>query len=328
LDRKSAVLIAFATAALGLSACAVQPSQVTLRETAWLSETGLLEALSNEPFVDREALYAAALKSELADIYTSPQALRSELLAGEFLFKAPLLLGGQAAKAGISCHSCHTNGTDNPHFLFPAVSGESGTADTTHSFFSKSLGNQVTDPIAIPDLTKGGKVAHSMESGELEAFLTTIVVGEFSGVKASPRVIAPMATYVRALRLTGSMDQTVRPRSLKQDLEDVRLTVDQAALQADDGKSEVAALLLSSGQSQIQSIHERLDRSSHSVLRDWLTARAREMGMLRRRLNAGEGLLKSDLAGLQERLSSGPDFSQAAHNSLYNPAILANALKR
>ncbi len=299
-----------------------------MRETVWLAESGRLEALSVEHYVDRDSLFAAALNSDLAQGYESEEALGRDLLAGEFLFKAPLLLGGQAAKAGMSCHSCHVNGTDNPHFLFPAISGEPGTADTTHSFFSKSLGNKVFDPATIPDLTKAGKVSHSMESAELEAFLTTIVVGEFSGEAISPSVIAPMAAYVRALRVWGGNQKELsRARSLDKDLKDLRATIDQAIHRASIEESDVAALLLSSGQSQVQVIHERLQRVSHEDLRRWLVARSREMGVLRQRLSAQETGVRRDLVALRERLSSGPDFTHASENSLYNANVLADTLK-
>jgi hypothetical protein len=329
LDRKSAVLTVLASAVLGLSACAAGSSQLGLRETAWLASDGQLEALSTERYVDRETLLTALLNSDFADGNASPVALRNDLLAGEFLFKAPLLLGGQAAKAGISCHSCHVNGTDNPHFLFPAISSVPGTADTTHSFFSKSLGNQVFDPIVIPDLTKAGKVDHNERSGELEDFLTTIVVGEFSGEAAVPTVIAPLATYVRALRLSGSdQAEAIRPRELLRDLDDLGLTVGQATHRLSVGEGEVAALLLSSAQSQIQAIYERLHRPSHARLREWLIARSREMGGLRQRLNAGEEPPRREFIALQERLSSGPDFSLAADDSLYNAKAIANVLRQ
>ncbi|MEP0390894.1 MAG: hypothetical protein ABJ205_06360 [Erythrobacter sp.] len=329
MDRKSAILITFAAAAFGLSACAAQHSQLSLRETAWLAADGQLEALSSEPHVDREALFVAAMDSELADHYASPESLRNDLLVGEFLFEAPLLLGGQAAKAGISCHSCHVNGTDNPHFLFPAISGEAGTADTTHSFFSKSLGNQTFDPIVIPDLTMADKVDHSMKSGELEAFLTTIIIGEFSGAAAPSSTLAPIATYVRALRLSGPRQEPIRnPRSLTQDFADLRLAVDQAMHRARNAESELAALLLSSGQSQIRSIHERVNRTSHTHLRNWLIERSREMGALRQRLNARDPDAQNQLAALQERLRSMPDITDAEADSLYNPEVLAKALRQ
>ncbi|MEM6586393.1 MAG: hypothetical protein AAF692_11620, partial [Pseudomonadota bacterium] len=100
----------------GLAAVGLAQSPMALREAGWLAPEGRLEALSTEPDVPRAKLHQAALASDLRDQFASPDALRDALMTGEALFKAPLLLGGQAAKAGISCHSCHVNGRGNPHF--------------------------------------------------------------------------------------------------------------------------------------------------------------------------------------------------------------------
>ena len=141
---------------LGLAAVGLAQSPLALREASWLAPEGRLEALASEPDVSRAKLHQAALASDLRDQFTSPMALRDALLTGEALFKAPLLLGGQAAKAGLSCHSCHVNGRGNPHFQHAAISGAPGTADTTHSFFSKTLGNQIAEPKPIPAMMQPG----------------------------------------------------------------------------------------------------------------------------------------------------------------------------
>lgn len=333
MDRKSSILIAFVCAAFGLSACAAHSSQIapgaSLHEIAWLADDTQVQALTTQRFVDRDALFTAAVNNGLAHGYASREALRHDLLAGEFLFKAPLLLGGQGAKAGITCHSCHVNGTGNPSFLFPAISSAPGTADTTHSFFSKSLGNQIFDPIAIPDLTMPGRVDHSIQSGEVEAFLTTIIIGEFSGATAPSTTIKPIATYVRALRLSGvSKEPAFKARALKRDMADLSLAIDQAAHRASSGEGELAALLMSSGQAQVRSIHERLVGSRHAILRDWLIERSREMGVLRQRLTARETIAQSELTALQQHLSSAPDMTDAEKDSFYNRDVLAKALSR
>ena len=194
MDRKSRHLIVASAALLVGVASAFAQTTPNLRAASWIALDHWLEALSTEPVVAREVLFKAAIDAGMASSAEGPEDLRSDLLTGEFLFKAPLLLGGQAAKAGLSCHSCHVNGRGNPHFQFAAISGEPGTADTTHSFFSKSLGNQVFDPVAIPDLTQAGKVDHDPASGDLEGFITTIVVEEFSGSAEMSEVIGPLAT--------------------------------------------------------------------------------------------------------------------------------------
>src|SRR5207237_7778539 len=55
---------------------------------------------------------------------------------GRAAFRTPVLLGGQAARAGITCETCHRSGRANPDFQFPGASGDPGTADVTLSLFS------------------------------------------------------------------------------------------------------------------------------------------------------------------------------------------------
>ncbi len=52
---------------------------------------------------------------------------------GRAAFRTPLLLGGQAARAGVACETCHEGGHTNPEFLFPGVSGAPGTPGNRNS---------------------------------------------------------------------------------------------------------------------------------------------------------------------------------------------------
>ena len=131
--------------------------------------------------------------------------------SGRSLFGAPTLLGGQAAKAGLSCASCHINGRDNPHFLLSGVSAAPGTADVTNSFFSAARGNGRFDPVAIPDLAMPGKVARDPEAQALEIFVRNLIVEEFGGREPSPAMLEALAAYVRSVR-PCSTDQRVARR--------------------------------------------------------------------------------------------------------------------
>jgi hypothetical protein len=117
---------------------------------------------------------------------------------GRAAFRSPLLLGGQASRAGLSCESCHRGGRDNPDFLFPGVSGEPGTADVTHSLFSTRRGNGVHDPKPIPDLG-GPRERLKVKPAELEGFIRGLVVEEFDGREPPPAVLEGLAAYVSAL---------------------------------------------------------------------------------------------------------------------------------
>ena len=97
---------------------------------------------------------------------------------GRAAFGTPVLLGGQAARAGLSCESCHRAGRGNPDFQFPGASGAPGTADVTLSLFSSHRGNGVHDPKAIPDLS-GPRDRLKVAPGDLPKFIRGLIVEEF-----------------------------------------------------------------------------------------------------------------------------------------------------
>jgi len=121
---------------------------------------------------------------------------------GRAAFRSPLTLGGQAARAGVSCETCHRNGRTNTLFQFPGVSGAPGTADVTSSLFSSHRGNGVDDPRPIPDLggpRSGRKVSRDPASPSLETFIHGLVTEEFDGPEPSPTVLKGLADYIRAI---------------------------------------------------------------------------------------------------------------------------------
>lgn len=174
-------MIAFAALLLGVAATpgSTPPAFEQLRWTAPGSELALLSA---QPATCLAAPGDALVRS------------------GRALFGAPTLLGGQAAKAGLSCASCHINGRGNRHFLLAGVSAAPGTADVTNSFFSAARGNGRFDPVAIPDLAVPGKVARDPDTRALEAFIRNLIVEEFGGQEPTPAMLDALAAYVRAVR--------------------------------------------------------------------------------------------------------------------------------
>jgi hypothetical protein len=121
--------------ALLLGAAADGPG-VPIREARWLAPGAVYQGLTREP-------------SECFARPTDP-AERRRAEIGRAAFRTPLLLGGQAARAGLSCASCHRNGRGNPDFLFPGLSGPPGTADITASLMSSHRGDGRFNPKPIP----------------------------------------------------------------------------------------------------------------------------------------------------------------------------------
>ncbi|MCR5878641.1 M48 family metallopeptidase [Phenylobacterium sp. J367] len=132
--RRAAVLAAALAGGASLSLAADAPP---LRAMRWLS-----------PGADP----VRTLATQPVECLRPPAGLEDALSVeiGRAAFRSPLVLGGQAARAGLSCESCHRNGRGNPDFLFPGASGPPGTADVTLSLFSSRRGNGVHDPEPIP----------------------------------------------------------------------------------------------------------------------------------------------------------------------------------
>lgn len=141
----------------------------------------------------------ASLTTEPAECYAPDTATRASAEIGRAAFRTPVLLGGQAARAGLSCESCHRNGRGNPDFLFPGVSGAAGTADVTSSVFSSHRGDGRDDPVPIPDLA-GARPRLKVAPGALPGFIRGLVVEEFDGREPPPAVLAGLVDYVRALQ--------------------------------------------------------------------------------------------------------------------------------
>lgn len=329
MDRQRRQLIVLAAALSGLAASVWAkpdaPEPVTLRELAWLEPEGRVEALTSEPVLDRARLFDAVANSAIRAQYSSADALRDELLIGEAVFKTPLLLGGQAAKAGMSCHSCHASGRGNPHFRFPAISGAAGTADTTHSFFSETLGNGVFDPVPIPDLAQPGKVSHDLATGELEGFIDKIVVEEFSGRESARAAIRPLATFVRAVRLSGAAKGPAarQPRSAARDLADAARIVGLVKRLPQD-RIALASLLLFGARDRLAVIHGRLIPGQHDRERGWLVAQSRHLGAVQAMLGQlGEaGALAAQLRIWDAGMAQAPDFAAIEPATLYRAEIL------
>ena len=178
-----------ATLAVGIAAAA-SLSSPPLREMRWidpgLPRAGVVRALTIEP---AECLVTPADATEQAKI-----------ALGRAVFRSPLLLGGQAARAGVSCASCHRAGRGNPHFAFPGVSGAPGTADVTSSLFSSKRGDGIFNPKPIPDLAADSpKVDRNPAKPDLRRFIHGQIVEEFDGLEPPAAVLDGLAAYVGAL---------------------------------------------------------------------------------------------------------------------------------
>lgn len=166
---------------------------------------------------------------------------------GRAAFRDPLLLGGQAARAGLSCSACHVNGRTNLGFLYPGVSGAPGTADVTSFVFSSHRGDHVVDPRPIPDLAGPAgerKINRDAASSALPDFIHGLITEEFDGAPPAASVMTAVTDYIRALDPKACPTISRVPLTATGALSDVRRAERAAeeALQHGDPEAAIAAL--------------------------------------------------------------------------------------
>lgn len=305
MDWRSVRLLKYG-AAIGLTCAAVAQAadRTLIQAIEWLDPAQHLAALTTEP----QRITAAR---------------DQQMLAGEALFHTPTLLGGQAAKAGLSCASCHENGRDNPAFLFPNVSGEPGTADVTSSFFSSHRGNGIFDPVKIPDLTVPGKISRADDSEELEKFIRDLIVEEFNGQEPTPSVLAALAHYVRSLSTDTGRDRVAVT------VESQFVAIDEAVLAAKQARQKddlkLSHLLLASARNRLGLIHERYAGRELTRQRNAIMSASRELGALQNVSESG-GFVEALEQWESDFQKTRKLVSEKQHLSLYNPKVLKTAL--
>jgi hypothetical protein len=304
-DRIRVKLLA-AVAALMLTGAAA-PAALLLREQAW---TAPGETLAYDLTHQRAECLAAR----------SPQ---TEV--GRALFRTPVLFGGPAARAGLSCHACHSNGGVNARFLLAELTDRAAHADVTSEWSSRVRGDSIANPLPIPDLAGVSEHATFGQAREpsLETFVRSVIVDEFQGETPPGQAFEGMIAYLRALRTEACPAGDVRV-TLASAADDVRRTV--AAAESADGAT--AGLLLLAGQDSIGRIVERLPARTFARDRGRLETLARELGALR---NAGDldVAMAAALPGWRARFDAAvARVSRREARTYFNEATLRRALER
>ena len=271
-----------------------------------------------------QALTWTARGHEIAALTRQPAVCLSEgdpdVLAGRALFHAPQLFGGQAARAGLSCASCHSNGRRNPHFFLAGISDAPGTADVSASFFSVARGNGRFDPKPIPDLALPGRVSRDPRSGELERFTRGLIVEEFSGAEPSAGALARLSAYVRAIRPCPDRDD--EPQAMTGQLDRFRDSIRAAARFADEGDRQTAIALIGAARTHLGLIDERIAPFGHRALRARLLKTSRELQAFRETPESAR--LMAVLDGFDRSTSA--RLLAAEKRSLYRPERVARRL--
>ena len=280
---------------------------------------GQIKETSNDPVDIRALTWISASTDPVQHLTRQPESCLTEpndpaVRRGELLFNSPLLLGGQAAKAGLSCASCHRNGRGNPDFVFSGISGAPGTADVTSGLFSKVRADQVFNPVIIPDLAlpEGQKNVDRAREGTLEIFLAAQIVEEFSGEVPSSPIIADLASYLRALDADACDSDALKPQTWRDELG--RLRAGGEYVSQPSAGSNVA--YRSAMRTALGRLFERYPGREFDALRQAMVSLSRELGQ-----NDVPDDLMSRLDDLESALAAGES------QSLYDPNQLELALR-
>jgi hypothetical protein len=253
------VKLAFAALALVFLTGAA-PSQIILREQAWTA-----------PGADQARAMIVAPGECVA-----AQTTESEI--GRALFRSPNLLGGAAARAGLSCNACHSDGRVNANFMMPELTNRAGAADVTSEWASHVRGDGVMNPVDIPDLVDVGSregLGH-VRDPSLEHFVHGVIVEEFQGEALTDQALTGVVAYLRSSVIGACTGESAI--TLKSTADDVRRAV-AAAEMAD---APTARLLLLAAQDAIGRIVERLPSRGFARDRGRFERLSRDLGALRR----------------------------------------------
>ena len=310
----------FRRAALGLALGALTAvgawaaTAPALRALRWLPPNAdLVRALGSRP---GECL-SAAPDPQTAD--------RIEI--GRAAFRSPLLLGGQAARAGLACESCHREGRTNPDFQFPGVSGPPGTADVTSSLFSSRRGDGIDNPKPIPDLggpASGLKLSRAPGDPALGTFIHGLITDEFDGAEPPPAVLDGLVAYVRALRPAACPPEQVRPLRVADLVEDARRAVRAGHAALEHGDPATAIVMIQAARGRLGLVFERYDGPDLAAQRAALTAADRDLAavLVRLRGRDPDAATRMD-AWLRGSTGWEPSLVAAEPRSLFAPARLA-----
>lgn len=250
---------------------------------------------------------------------------------GRAAFNTPLLLGGQAARAGIECESCHRGGRTNPAFFFPHVSGKPGTADVTNSIFSSHRGDGIDNPKPIPDLSgphAALKISRDPKKPDLRDFIHGLVTEEFDGAEPPRAVMDGLAAYVRDLAPGACPPAPVQPIRMESVMDDATRAMRAAAAAMAHKDAPTAILMVASARTQLGLIHERFSAPALGHERAALRGADLDLASIQNALRAGDGGAALRLALWPGQAAALTRTLQARESkSLFDPAMLAAAVR-
>lgn len=293
---------------------------------------------SNEPLLTELAWIApqvdriGVLTESRGECLRAPKEASQEYLVevGAAAFASPFLLGGQAAREGLSCQSCHVNGHDNPAFLVAGLSDAPGTADVTSSIFSALREDHEFNPVQIPSLVGiKNKTSFGTQAPapSIHAFIESAVTEEFQGVPPPETVLRGLTAYIEHLDPAACPTEPA-PRTAERDLARVKRIFAAAGAALDHGDVATADFLILSGQGALGRIHERFAEPSLEPQRERLRSMSGALNVVRETIPDNISVARMMLARLSEQMPTlREDLRAHRRSSLYDVGVLRAALE-
>jgi hypothetical protein len=293
-----------------------------------LPATLLLAAAADAPLLLREQAWTA--RGDAArDMTLAPgeclMARTPGTEIGRALFRSPALLGGPAARAGLSCHACHANGRVNGRFLLPELTDRPGAADVTSEWSSQVRGDGVMNPVDIPDLV-GVRQRAAFGQGRnlsLEHFVRSVIVEEFQGEPPPAQAFDGLIAYLRSLDAKACPTDPT-PVTLASAAADVR----RALAAAESADAATARLVLLAAQDAVGRIVERLPAREFTRERRRFEALSRELGALRGAEDVRAALATASPGWLARFDAATARAARAEQRTYFHEATLRAAMER
>jgi hypothetical protein len=250
--------------------------------------------------------------------------------AGRVAFRTPLLLGGHAARNGLSCNSCHRDGHDNADFFLEGLSSRPGSADVTSSLFSKSREDGVFNPVVIPTLVGAGdkdSFGTMAPQPSLHAFISSAVGDEFQGEPPPSTILAGLVAYIGHLDATAC-DKSTKRMTVRGSIKDVERALRAASEALVRRDHATAGFLLLAAQRTLLPVNERFAGDALQADRQAIEALARDLAAVRAIVSDAPEEALSQLDGVQGKLDNLSDrLHRHRRQSLYDLQVLKRAVE-
>lgn len=246
---------------------------------------------------------------------------------GRQAFRSPALLGGQAARAGLSCQGCHINGHGHSTFYIEGLSGDMGTVDVTTAVFSEIRGDGVHNPVTIPslvDIFQKASFGTVAPNASLSDFVEALIVEEFAGEAPSAIQLKALVAYLQALRSSCSTT-AAGLNNLDQQLLNISRSVNVLEQAYENGEPSLANFLLLTTQHELSTLYQRFTLEETAEAGQNIINMSRRLGELKDN-SEGSVFLDTLASWAADWQAFTLELRAQESKSLYQPEVLVDWL--